>query len=102
MAGRRAVVVGGSIAGLCAARVLSPFFERVTVIDRDALPASIEDRPGVPQGRHVHALLARGLRELDDLFPGFDARLRARGAVDIDFGMDFVALRPFGWAPRVS
>ena len=102
MASGRAVVIGGSIAGLCAARVLSSFFERVTVIDRDAMPAAIEDRPGVPQGRHVHALLARGLRELDELFPGFDARLRARGAVDIDFGMDFVALRPVGWAPRVS
>lgn len=102
MAGGRAVVVGGSMAGLCAARVLAPLFDRVTVIERDAMPAGIEDRPGIPQGRHVHALLARGLRELDELFPGFEARLRASGAVDIDFGLDFVALRPFGWAPRVS
>src|SRR5688572_12733982 len=98
----RAVVVGGSMAGLCAARALGPFFDRVTVLDRDGMPAGIEDRPGVPQGRHVHALLARGLRELDGLFPGFERKLRESGAVDVDFGMDFVVLRQFGWAPRVS
>ena len=97
-----AVVIGGSIAGLCAARVLADFFDRVKVIDRDSFPTGIEDRPGIPQGRHVHALLARGLQELDGLFPGFERDLRAGGAVDIDFGLDFAALRLFGWAPRVS
>ena len=90
------------MAGLCAARAIAPFVDRVTVVDRDAMPAGIEDRPGVPQSRHVHALLARGLRELDGLFPGFERKLRESGAVDVDFGMDFVVLRPFGWAPRVS
>jgi 2-polyprenyl-6-methoxyphenol hydroxylase-like FAD-dependent oxidoreductase len=96
-----AVVVGGSISGLCAGRVLSDFFDRVTVVDRDAYPSGVEDRPGVSQGRHVHALLARGLAELDRLFPGFEKRLLDGGAVDIDFGLDFAALRLFGWAPRV-
>jgi 2-polyprenyl-6-methoxyphenol hydroxylase-like FAD-dependent oxidoreductase len=97
-----AIVVGGSIAGLSAARVLSEFFDRVTVIDRDALPTGVEDRAGVPQGRHVHALLARGLAELDGLFPGFRTLLLDGGAVDVEFGLDFAALRPFGWAPRVA
>ena len=58
-----AVVVGAGFAGLCAARVLSRVFDRVTVVERDRLPSSPEDRPGIPQGRHVHALLARGLVE---------------------------------------
>jgi phytoene dehydrogenase-like protein len=35
MRSKHAIVIGGSIAGLCAGRVLSDFFEHVTVIDRD-------------------------------------------------------------------
>jgi len=33
MAQRRAVVIGASVAGLCAARALEGSFERVTVVD---------------------------------------------------------------------
>src|SRR2546422_5909214 len=76
---QRAVVIGGSIAGLCAARVLADYFDRVTVLDRDAYPAGPLDRAGVPQGRHVHALLARGRRDLERLFPGFEQRMLAAG-----------------------
>ena len=100
MANRRAVVIGGSLAGLCAGRVLADHFERVSVIDRDAYPAAPEDRAGVPQGRHVHALLMRGRLEFNQLFPGFDERMDANGALDIDFPWDFAVLRPYGWAPR--
>ena len=96
----RAIVVGGSLAGLCAGRVLGRFFDRVTVIDRDSYPAAAADRTGVPQGRHVHALLARGRRELERLFPGFDPAMRQRGALEIDFGWEVAALRQFGWLPR--
>jgi phytoene dehydrogenase-like protein len=67
VAKRHAVVIGGSLAGLSAGRVLSDFFERVTVIDRDAYPDGAMERPGVPQSRHVHALLARGRKELERL-----------------------------------
>lgn len=56
----RAVVIGASMAGLLAARVLSEFFERVTVLDRDNLAATVAPRRGVPQGKHTHGLLARG------------------------------------------
>src|SRR5690242_955866 len=93
----RAVVIGGSIAGLCAARVLAERFDSVVVLDRDSYPAGALDRAGVPQSRHVHALLARGRSELERLFPGFDARMRAAGAHEIDFGRDFAALRVDGW-----
>jgi len=95
-----AVVIGGSLAGLSAGRVLSNFFERVTVIDRDAYPAGALERPGVPQSRHVHALLARGRKELERLFPGFDQLMRERGAHELDFGQDFATLRADGWAAR--
>ena len=49
--GERAVVIGGSMGGLVAARVLADAYERVTVLDRDALPAAPAARKGVPQGR---------------------------------------------------
>src|ERR1700759_1370709 len=79
--GERAVVLGASMGGLLAARVLADFFETVTVVERDALP---DDDPavrrGVPQGRHVHVLLARGAQILDELFPGVLDDLVADGA----------------------
>lgn len=99
---KHAIVVGGSIAGLCAGRVLSDFFEHVTVIDRDTYPTGAQERAGVPQSRHVHALLARGRQELERLFPGFDRLMSERGAQDLDFGLDFAALRLTGWAHRES
>ena len=57
MIGGHAVVIGSSMAGLLAARALTDGYERVTVIDRDTLPAGLEGRRAVPQGRHAHALL---------------------------------------------
>src|ERR1700753_4027003 len=67
---RHAVVIGASIGGLCAARVLAEFFDRVTVFERDELPAGPGNRTAVPQGRHWHLLMARGAMEFDGLFPG--------------------------------
>ncbi|GAA1428233.1 hypothetical protein GCM10009641_04980 [Mycobacterium cookii] len=67
---KHAVVIGASIAGLCAARVLSDFYDGVTVYERDELPSTPDNRPAVPQGRHVHLLMARGAMEFDGLFPG--------------------------------
>jgi hypothetical protein len=55
--GNQALVIGASMGGLLAARVLAAHFDRVTIFDRDALPTSVENRPGVPQGRHGHGLL---------------------------------------------
>jgi 2-polyprenyl-6-methoxyphenol hydroxylase-like FAD-dependent oxidoreductase len=84
--GERAVVLGASMGGLLAARVLADFFETVTVVERDVLPDDPADRQGVPQGRHVHVLLARGAQILDELFPGFLNELVADGAPVWDDG----------------
>lgn len=65
-----AVVIGGSIAGLCAARVLSDAYSRVTVYERDELPSAAANRAAVPQDRHLHMLMARGAMEFESLFPG--------------------------------
>ena len=75
-----AVVLGAGMAGLLAARVLAGHFDQVTVVDRDRLPDRPAFRRGVPQSRHLHVLLGRGLECLEQLFPGFEADLVAAGA----------------------
>jgi 2-polyprenyl-6-methoxyphenol hydroxylase-like FAD-dependent oxidoreductase len=82
--GRHAVVIGASISGLLAARVLAAHFDRVTLFDRDALPREVENRRGVPQGPHGHGLLASGLRGLKRLFPTLERDLLEQGAVPGD------------------
>jgi 2-polyprenyl-6-methoxyphenol hydroxylase-like FAD-dependent oxidoreductase len=77
--GEHGVVLGASMGGLVAGKVLAQFYRRVTVLDRDELPDDGSDRRGVPQGRHVHALLAGGARTLNELFPGFLPDLEAGG-----------------------
>jgi len=78
---KHAVVIGGSMAGLLAARVLSDRYQRVTLVERDALGTAIENRRGVPQGRHTHGLLAGGREALEKLFPGISEQLVAAGAI---------------------
>lgn len=78
--GQRAIVCGASMTGLLAARVLSDFYEVVTLVERDPLPDGPEQRRGVPQARHFHALLSRGSNVLDQLFPGVLDELVAAGA----------------------
>ena len=70
MGRQHAVVIGASIAGMCAARVLSDHYAKVTVFERDDLPDQPANRSAVPQGKHVHLLMARGAAEFEGLFPG--------------------------------
>lgn len=79
-----ALVIGGSIAGLLAARVLSDSFAKVTIMERDHLPAGAETRKGTPQSRHGHGLLAGGAQIIERLLPGFGAELLANGALPCD------------------
>jgi len=79
-----AIVIGGSLAGLLAARVLADSYQRVTVVERDTLGGAIECRRGVPQGRHSHGLLAGGRAALEKLFPGISGQLLAAGAIPGD------------------
>ena len=84
------MVIGGSVAGLLAARVLADSFEHVTIIDRDELPTEPRHRQGVPQSRHTHGLLARGFQIMEELLPGFGADLVARGALTTDLQNDLI------------
>ena len=81
-----AVVVGGGISGLLAARVLIDHCEKVTLIERDHYPAEPLSRSGVPQGRQVHTFLLRGQALLLDFFPSIQKHLLERGALAHDHG----------------
>jgi len=80
----RAVVCGASMAGLLAARVLSDFYDSVTIVERDVLPDTVTQRRGVPQGRHLHQLLRSGSVAIEEFFPGVFDELLAAGANVID------------------
>ena len=81
-----AVVLGAGMAGLFTARVLSEFYDEVTVIERDRLPEAPSPRRGVPQGRHLHSFLSRGCQLVEQLFPGITGELVDAGANLIDDG----------------
>jgi 2-polyprenyl-6-methoxyphenol hydroxylase-like FAD-dependent oxidoreductase len=98
--GRHAIVIGGSIAGLLAGRVLADYVDRVTIIERDRFPEGPASRKGVPQARHVHVLLKRGQTILERLFPGIEAELTAAGVPAVDWIADSQALGARGWLPR--
>lgn len=91
-----AVVIGGSIAGLCAARVLSDFFSRVTVYERDELPTVPANRATVPQDRHLHMLMARGAIEFESLFPGLLKDMVAAGVPMLENRPDCIHLGAAG------
>lgn len=91
-----AVVIGGSIAGLCAARVLSDAFSRVTIYERDELPTEPGSRAAVPQDRHLHMLMARGAMEFDSLFPGLLEGMVADGVPMLENRPDCIHLGAAG------
>ncbi|WP_175408794.1 NAD(P)/FAD-dependent oxidoreductase [Streptomyces sp. TRM64462] len=99
---RHAVVIGGSVAGLLAARALAEHAERVTVVERDRFPQEAEPRAGVPQGRHLHVLLEAGQRAMDRLLPGVVDELRAAGAPRVGVPRDMVQLQAGRWFRRTD
>lgn len=86
--GQHAIVLGASVSGLAAARVLSDHYTRVTVLERGRLPVECENRRAVPQGNHAHVLLCEGYRALERMFPGLGRALVERGALEAVLGRD--------------
>lgn len=97
-----AIVIGGSIAGLLTARALTDHFERVTIIERDALPRSAAERAGTPQGKHPHNVLTRGMRLMESLIPGLEADLRAHGVPFANWGKHVRTLTRGGWLRNIE
>ena len=87
------LIIGGGVAGLCAALALAEGGHDVTVVERDevTLPATPDEaflgwpRRGAPQVRHSHAFLARLRNLLRDRQPHLLADLLAAGATELRF-----------------
>ncbi|WP_336362027.1 FAD-dependent oxidoreductase [Halalkalicoccus salilacus] len=86
--GDRAVILGGSMAGLCASRILADGFKEVVIVERDPLPNEPVVRDGAPQTTHPHVMLEAGRVCLEELFPGFCETVLEEGGVVIDAATD--------------
>ncbi|MFB3040713.1 MAG: FAD-dependent oxidoreductase [Candidatus Poribacteria bacterium] len=89
MSGRtRAVVLGASVAGLFAGRMLANFFDEVVLFDKEEFGEGVGARKAVPQGRHVHVILTPTYIALQRFLPGLVDELVANGASVLDAGRD--------------
>jgi NAD(P)H-flavin reductase/ferredoxin/2-polyprenyl-6-methoxyphenol hydroxylase-like FAD-dependent oxidoreductase len=92
-----AVVIGGSIAGMATAKVLTETFETVIVLEKDDDHRRGEARPGAAQGWHLHHLLIAGQRQLETIFPGVIDDMTAAGAFRVDMGEQYRIMLAGSW-----
>jgi 2-polyprenyl-6-methoxyphenol hydroxylase-like FAD-dependent oxidoreductase len=99
-----AIILGGSMAALGAAKALAHHFSKVTILERDRLSAGLSSstRKGVPQGSYGHGLLTSGYRILDGYFPGMMDELVAKGASYGDITADFLWYQFGAWKLRAD
>ncbi|ESA38712.1 monooxygenase fad-binding protein [Leptolyngbya sp. Heron Island J] len=97
-----AIVIGGGIAGLLSAQILTKYFDKVTIVERDILVSEPYHRRGVPQSHHVHVLLKRGQQILEQVFPGIEADLLKANVPVIDWTADVQWLGTGGCAPQFT
>ncbi len=97
-----AVVIGASTTGLIAAMAAARHFDRVTVLERDPLPAEPQWRKGAPQSRHVHLLLSRGEGIIETYFPGMMNELIGAGGHRVDMSGDTKWFYAGGWKARFA
>ena len=96
--GGHAVVIGGSLAGLMAARVLADHFDRVTILERDRIDGRPAVHKSIPHGHHLHALLLGGQQVMSALYPGFIDSLDQLGAIRFRVGIESAYFLPDGKA----
>ncbi|MEU1208573.1 hypothetical protein [Nocardia sp. NPDC005825] len=84
--GDRLVILGAGIGGCYAALLCAPFFAETIIIDRDEIADTPQQRPGVPQSTHIHALLRAPLNVANEAAPGFEEDLVAAGALSLPAG----------------
>jgi flavin-dependent dehydrogenase len=96
----RAVVVGGSLAGMLAAAAVRDHVDSVEIIEAHELPDGPESRPGVPQAAHFHVLLSGGANAIEDLLPGTVKELLGAGAHRVPMTTNMVIHSPEGWYRR--
>lgn len=81
-----AIIIGGGFGGLVAGEVLSKYYEKVTIIERDSEPSQgiLSPRDGVPQGAHAHFFIPKGLSAIHQLLPNYIRTVIQRGAHEVD------------------
>jgi 2-polyprenyl-6-methoxyphenol hydroxylase-like FAD-dependent oxidoreductase len=89
------------MAGLITAGMLARHFERVTLVERDRFEQGPQPRKGVPQARHIHGLLTRGMQVLNELFPGVEEELKAAGGQAFDMSSEHAWYMSGFWRPRL-
>lgn len=82
----RAVIVGASVAGLFASRVLADHFDEVLLVDKEPLDQGPAPRKAVPQGNHVHGILTPTFHNLERFLPELIDDLTRSGAHIFDGG----------------
>lgn len=98
--GSHAIVIGGSMAGMLAGRVLADYFDRITIIEKDHYPDKPSSRKSVPQALHLHNMVNQGWEILEKLFPDLGGELVEHGATVIEWPADLLWLGRTGWSPR--
>jgi len=96
-----AIVVGGSIAGISAAKMLTAHFERVIVLEKDVAHRKREGRPGAAQGWHLHHLLIAGQKMIETIFPGVINEMVSAGAFKVDMGEQYRIFLAGAWKKRI-
>ncbi|MBD3917386.1 FAD dependent oxidoreductase [Paenibacillus sp. PR3] len=97
----RAIVIGGGIAGLLAAKVLSDYYGEVVIVDRDDFPLEPVNRPGTPQAFQPHRFTPRSRLILNRLFPDLIDELIKHGAYPTR-GKNVHLLNPYGCMSAVE
>lgn len=98
--GDHAVVLGGAASGCAVVAALAPNFRRVTLLEKGSYADVPEPRRYVPQERHVHLILLRGMMCFERLFPGLTGDLAAAGAEVVDQGHGVKRFHQGRWVCR--
>lgn len=100
--GHHAIIIGAGIGGLGAAAAIAPYFEKISIIDKDKLPTKPEARPGVGQAMHSHLLLKAGESFAEELIPGLRQDLINAGAVEIGINTNWRLFDGGDWMPTID
>eukprot|EP00667_Euglena_gracilis_P008870 EG_transcript_8999 len=93
-----AVVIGGSIAGLIAAKMLARHFGTVTIVERDDGGDDPEAPALPPQAHHSHLILRKALDVMGEYFPGLEAAALLKGARPLTLQQLHIVVDGVRWA----
>jgi 2-polyprenyl-6-methoxyphenol hydroxylase-like FAD-dependent oxidoreductase len=83
---KTAIVLGGSIAGMVAARILADHADEVLIVEPDLLEDAPAIRRGAPHGSQAHNLLGKGRTIIEQLLPGIIRQMVREGGQLISSG----------------